>query len=329
MRSIRIVSAAAALTLACLLPQPGFADDSSVPEQIVDTMNQLWGRHPGIRANHAKGIVVEGSFVPSAEGAKLSTAIVFKSGTIPVIARFSDATGLPTIADGSANANPHGFAVRFQLPDGGEMDVVTNSLAFFPVATGEEFRDLLQAVAMTGPDAAKPTPVERFMAAHPAAPQAFASVATPTSFAREIYNGVNAFVFVDAAEKRQPFRFQLVPVEGAEHLSAAEAAKRDPDFLTEELRARLAKQPVAFRLLAQLAEPGDPIDDATKPWPAERREVDLGTITLTKPVADNAAAEKELLFLPSNLTDGIEPSDDPLIDTRVQAYAVSFDRRSQ
>ena len=50
---------------------------------------------------------------------------------------------------------------------------------------------------------------------------------------------------------------------------------------------------------------------------------------MTKVAADSAAQAKELLFLPTNLTDGIEPSDDPLIDARVQAYAVSFGRRSE
>ncbi len=91
----------------------------------------------------------------------------------------------------------------------------------------------------------------------------------------------------------------------------------------------LAKAPARFRLSAQLAEPGDPIDDATKPWPADRKLVDLGTITVTKVAADSGAQAKELLFLPTNLTDGIEPSEDPLIDARVQAYAVSFGHRSE
>lgn len=328
MRSIRILPILA-LAAACALPVGAFADESSVPEQIVDTMNLLWGRHPGIRANHAKGVVVEGTFTPSDEGGKLSRAVLFQGGPIPVTVRFSDATGLPKVPDGAPNANPHGMAVRFQLTDGGEMDIVANSLPFFPVATGEEFRDLLQAASMSGPDAAKPTPIERFVAAHPSVPAAVGSLATPKSFASEAYNGVNAFVFVDAAGKRQPFRFQISPVAGAEHLSAEDAAKQAPDFLMTELPARLARESAQFRLLAQLAEAGDPLDDATKPWPAERRMVDLGTITLTKPVADGAAAEKELLFLPTNLTDGIEASDDPLIQTRVDAYAISFDRRSQ
>lgn len=297
--------------------------------QTVDVMNQLWGRHPGIRANHAKGVVVEGSFTPTPEAATLSKASLFSGGPVPVTVRFSDSTGLPSLPDGSEDANPHGMSMKFDLPGGGEMDVVTNSLAFFPVATGEEFRDLLQAVAASGPEAAKPTKAEQFIAAHPTVPKAFASAATPTSFARETYNGIDAFIFVDAAGKRQPFRFQFVPVAGAEHLSLADAAKQPPDFLIDELPQRLAREPVAFRVTAQLANPGDQTKDPTQPWPSDRRVADLGTITIAKPAADGRAADRTLLLLPNRLPAGIEVSDDPLITARVQTYPISFGRRAQ
>ena len=38
--------------------------------------------------------------------------------------------------------------------------------------------------------------------------------------------------------------------------------------------------------------------------------------------------QKTLLFLPGQLIDGIEQSDDPLIDVRNGAYAISFSRRN-
>ncbi len=330
MRSIRLLrTAALATVLAGTLPVPGFADDADVPTQIVDTFNQLFGKQTDLRANHAKGIVAEGSFQPSAAGAQLSTAALFAGASVPVTVRFSDATGIPAIPDGDPNASPHGMAVRFQLPDGSQMDIVANSLAFFPVATAEDFLALLQAVAASGPGAAKPTALDGFVASHPAVPAAVGSVATPSSFARETYNGVNAFVFVDAAGKRQPFRFQITPVDGAEHLTAADAARQEPNFLMDELPVRLGKAPAQFRLSAQLAEPADPTNDATKPWPADRKLVDLGTITVDRMDPDSAAASRELLFMPTNLIDGIEASDDPLIDARTAAYAVSFSRRSQ
>ncbi len=297
--------------------------------QTVDTMNQLWGKHPGMRANHAKGVVTEGTFTPTRTAATISKADIFAGKTIPVTVRFSDSTGLPTLPDGSPPANPHGMAIKFHPSATEEVDVVTNSLAFFPVATGEDFLTLLQALAASGPDAPKPTKADQFIAAHPAVPAAFGSVSTPSSFAHETYNGVDAFIFVDKAGNRQPFRFKIVPVAGTVHLPPDKAAKLAPDFLVDELPARLKKGKVSFRLMAQLAKPGDQTKDPTQPWPADRKVVDLGTITLTKAAADNVKAQKELRYLPNRLTAGIEVSDDPLIDARVRAYVISFGRRAQ
>ncbi|MBN9509824.1 MAG: catalase family peroxidase [Alphaproteobacteria bacterium] len=291
-------------------------------------MNKVFGVHAGFRANHAKGIVAEGHFKGSPEAAALSKASLFAGAGIPVTIRFSDATGLPTIPDGAPPANPHGMALKFHLPDGSDTDMVTNSLKFFPVASGADFRDLLLAVAASPPDAPKPTKVEQFMASHPAAPAAFATVATPDSFADEEYYGVNAFILINAAGARQAVRYQLVP-EKLVHLDAADAAKRPPNFLMEELPERLKRGPVTFHLKAQLAAPGDPTNDATKAWPADRKLVDLGVVTVEKIAPDSATAERALLFLPGQVTDGIEASDDPLIDVRNAAYAVSFSRRSQ
>src|SRR5262249_3023492 len=158
------------------------AQNQPVEEQIVNAMNKAFGTHPGFRANHAKGIVVEGSFKASPEAAGLSRAVVFNGGTVPVTVRFSDSTGIPNIPDGSKAANPHGMAIKFHLPDGRDTDMVINSLKFFPVSTGEDFRDMLLALAASPPDAAKPTKFEQFAASHPSVPAALTTAATPDSF---------------------------------------------------------------------------------------------------------------------------------------------------
>jgi catalase len=54
------------------------------------------------------------------------------------------------------------------------------------------------------------------------------------------------------------------------HLAAADAAKRSPNFLVEELPERLKRGPVTFHLRAQLAATGDSTKDPTKPWPDDR-----------------------------------------------------------
>jgi catalase len=310
------------LALSCIAHAEG-----SVPLEIVDAMNKVFGVHPGFRANHAKGVVVEGNFKPSPDASKLTTSPLYSGKALPVTVRFSDSGGLPTIPDGTANANPHGMAIKFHLPDGGESDIVINSLKFFPVATPEEFRDLFLAIAASPPDAPKPTKLDEFAAAHPSMPKAFATASTPDSFAHEQYNGIDAFVFVDASGKKQAFRYEMVP-EKAVHLTADEAAKKPANFLMDELPARLAKGPVTFHLKAQLAAEGDPTRDPTQAWSDDRKRVELGVLTLTKAVADNDAAQKKLLFLPGRVTAGIELSDDPMIPARDAAYAISFSRRA-
>jgi catalase len=308
------------------LPVPVRADDADVATQLVDTMNKLFGLHPGFRSNHSKGVVMEGHFKATPDAASLSKAAIFDGSSIPVTIRFSDSTGVPNIPDGSPKANPHGLSIKYHLPDGSETDMVINSLHFFPVATGEEFLGLLQAIAASPADAPKPTKLDQFFEAHPNAPKALATPHTPDSFADEIYYGVNAFIFTNKAGQKQAVRYQAVP-EKIVHLDAETAAKQTPDFLMDELPKRLAQGPVTFHLKAQLAAPGDPTNDATKPWPDDRKLVDLGVLTIEKAVPNSLEAQKTLLFLPGQVIDGIDVSDDPLISTRDAAYAVSFSRR--
>ncbi len=325
MASIKLHAAAAALLMS--VAGPVGAQDAAVETQIVDAMNKLFGVHPGFRANHAKGIVAEGSFKPAPEAALLSKAALFAGAAVPVTVRFSDATGVPALPDGSANANPHGLAIKFHLPDGDETDMVINSLKFFPVSTGAEFRDMLLALADSPPDAPKPTKFDQFIASHPNVPRAQATVETPDSFADEQYYGVNAFVLVNKKGEKQAIRYIAAP-EKLVHLDAAEATKRPPDFLIDELTARLTRGPVTFHLKAQLASPTDQTKDAAKPWPEQNKVVELGVLTIDKAAPNSLETQKELLFLPGRLIDGIEPSDDPLIAVRDGAYAVSFSRRN-
>src|SRR3546814_10274774 len=117
----------------------------------------------------------------------------------------------------------------------------------------------------------------------PPDPAASATIATPTSFAADEYHGINAFLLVNEADERQAVRYQMAP-ERVVHLDAAEAAKRPPDFLMDELPVRLQRGPVTFHLKAQLAAAGDPTNDATKPWPEDRKVVELGVLTDRKSV---------------------------------------------
>lgn len=325
----RVGAMCASLLLAFPAPAAESASDKPVVEQIVDVMTTLaQGPHKGFRANHAKGIVATGTFTPAPAAASLSKAAHLQQAETPVTVRFSNATGVPDIPDTNPNANPRGIAIRFQLPDGSYTDIVSISVNAFPAATPEDFLGLLSAIAATGPNASKPTPIEQFLAAHPAA-QKFVSIPKPppVSYTTQSYFGVNAFQFTNAKGEQRYGRYRITPLAGDKALSETEASAAAPNYLSEELKSRLAQGPAKFRIAVQLAEKGDVIDDATVVWPDSRPQIELGVLTLKSVADDSAAVEKKLAFNPLILTDGIAPSNDPILMARPAAYAISVGRR--
>ena len=329
-----VLTAVAVLTIILTAPAHLSADEppgnqTSLAEQLVDAFNAVFGVHPGLRANHPKGVVLQGSFTPSASAARLTKAVHLqkRKAPLPVTVRFSAGSGLPTVPD--TNDMPRGMSVKFTLPDGTNTDLVVLSFNGFPVATGEECRDFLLAIAASGPDAAKPTPLEQFLSAHPAA-KAFveAPKPPPVSYGTLPYFGINAFKFTNAKGSAAHVRYQLQPVAGTQFLSKEQTATKGPDYLTEEIVERVKRGPVKFTLLGQVAQSGDPIDNPTIVWPDSRKTIELGTISITKAVADSQAAEKKLLFVPGALVPGIEAAD-PMIAVRSAAYIVSLSRRAQ
>jgi catalase len=299
----------------------------STPVQLVDALNGVFGKHPGARAVHAKGVVLEGTFTPSGGASAISKAPHLQHTAVPVTVRFSNFAGIPTVADNDGLASPRGFAIKFHLPDGSTSDIVAHSFNGFPSATTDDFRDLLIALGQSGPSAPKPTPLDTYLASHPVA-KAFLTTPkpAPVSYATLPYYGVNTFKFTSAANAITYGRYQFLPVSGDHYLSDAEAAKQGPDYLGKEIVERVKHGPVKFKLMLQIAGTGDKLDDPSIAWPKERRTVELGTIAITKAVADNDLAQKQLLFLPNALPAGIAP-EDPMINARSAAYPVSYGRR--
>jgi catalase len=295
------------------------------PAELVKDLHAIFGEHHA-RATHAKGVVLEASFEPTQEARQLSKANVF-AGTVQATVRFSDETGLPEIPDTDPNASPRGLAIKFNLPDGSEMDLVMHSFNGFPAATAADFDTFLKAVAASGPSAAKPTPIEKYLSAHPnAVPFVTQQKPPPESFATTAYFGVNAFALVDASGKKTVVRYRFVPEVGEKYLDAATAGSKGPNYLMEEIATHVAKAPILFDWFAQIAQEGDKIDDPSTPWPEDRQMVKLGTLTITGMAADQEGMDKSLLFLPGNVPDGIEPAD-PMIEVRSNAYPISFGER--
>ena len=287
------------------------------------------GVHPGFRPAHAKGILLSGTFTPSAEAASLTRAPHLSRNSTPVTARFSDFAGIPTVADNDAQSgSPRGFAVRFHLAPHAHTDIVAHSVDSFAVRTAEELVAFLNAVSATDPAAPHPNAVEQFLGAHPAAMR-FVQIPkpVPTSFAKESFFAVSAFKFTNADGVSRYGRYRVLPVAGNEHLGDADAATRSPSFLFDEIKERIARGPVRFRVAVQLAEDGDAVDDATVRWPEERPQRAFGEISLQELAADNAGAQQHIIFDPVPRVDGIEASADPLFEARANIYLMSGRRR--
>lgn len=318
-----------AVSAAVLVAAPAWAEEKPVTEQLVDTLTTLsGGPHKGYRANHAKGVMVEGTFTPTSQAAGISSAPHFKLASTPVLVRYSDATGVPNIPDANGNAFPKGIAIRFKLPNDEATDIVSISINAFPTATPEEFLGLLNAVRDSGASTAKPSPIEQFLASHPAAAKFVTTPKpAPVSFATQPFFGVNAFKFTNAAGQTVYGRYQIIPVAGAQYLSQEAADKAAPDYLMDDIVQRVKGKGVQYKLLLQIADKGDEVNDATVVWPDSRKTVELGTLTLNRAVADSKAAEKPIMFNPLQLPQGIAPSQDPILLARPGAYAISYGRR--
>src|SRR5271156_2170824 len=287
------------------------------------------GVHPGFRPAHAKGILLTGTFTPSAEAASLTRAPHIQRKSSPVTVRLSDFAGIPTVADNDArNASPRGCVIRFHLDEHVHTDIVAHSVDAFPANTAQGFLDFLNALIATDPAGPHPNAIEQFLGAHPAA-LAFvqAPKPIPTSFAKESFFAISAFKFTNANGVSRYGRYRILPVAGNEYLDDAAAAAKAPDYLFDELKERSSKGPVKFRIVVQLAKEGDTVDDATIRWPEDRPQLTLGEISLTAIAPDNAGEQQHIIFDPIPRVDGIEASADPLFEPRANIYLMTGRRR--
>jgi catalase len=294
--------------------------------QAFDNING--GEHPGFRPAHAKGAMFTGVFNASPEAASLTRA-PHAHGERPVTVRFSDFAGIPTVADNDPQmASPRGCAIRFHLGEHVHTDIVAHSHDGFPTRTAEEFEEFLHAVAAS--DASKPHPnaIEQYLGAHPKALQFVqAPKPIPTSFARESFFAVSACKFTAADGTSRYGRFRILPDLGNEYLDASAAAAQGPDFLFNEIGQRVAKGPIRFRIVVQLAQDGDAVDDATVRWPESRPQIKFGDVALNALMADSEAQQRRIIFDPIPRVDGIEVSGDPLFQPRADLYLLSGRRR--
>jgi catalase len=312
------------------MPLPSDEKLIALSQDLLKQFDTIFGLHAGFRPAHARGVMLTGIFTPSSDAPSLTRAPHITRNSTPVTARFSSSTGLPQIPDNDPNANPRGLAIRFHLAEHVHTDIVSHSTDGFPTRTGQEFLEFLRAAASSDPSKPSPSPIEAFLASHP---KALAFVQTPkpspSSFARESYFGVTALRFTNKDGVSRYGRYRITPDAGIEHLDDATAKTQSANYLFDELTERIARSPISFQILVQVANDNDIVDDATVHWPEERPLINLGRILLTNPILDNTPEHKKIIFDPIPRVDGIEPSDDPLLELRAAIYLLSGRRRRQ
>ncbi len=299
------------------------------PVSFVNRFQQVGGLHPGFRRNHAKGVCVSGWFDSNGQGSTLSKATIFQQGRVPMIGRFSLGVVNPDQAD--APSTVRGFGIRFMPSKGEEWRSAMVDLPVFPFATPQAFYDQLAALA-PDPATGKPDPAraQAFFEKYPesaAAIKVIKSERMSSGFDNSTFNGLNAFQFINEKGEKAWVRWSFVPVQPFEPVDVAHPEKAETNYLFDALIASVHQHPLQWHLIITIAQPGDPTDDATLPWPSDRRQIDVGTLTINQIESDDTSPARNINFDPLILPDGIAPSDDPLLSARSAIYSRSFTRR--
>ena len=304
--------------------------DALTPARFADRFEHIYGRHNGFRRNHAKGLSATGTFASNGAGAAICRAAVFQQGSVGLIGRFSLAGSLPDQPDKPDAVR--GLGLLFQAPQQWRTAMI--NLPVFVDATPHGFYERLLA-SKPLPDTGKPDPekMAAFLNRHPetAAAMKIIKQSPPRDgFADSAFHGLNAFRCTNSAGATVPVRWSAVPQKRAPAPASSSAgSSAGKYYLFDDLIRALAQGPLQWRLMLTVGEPGDPTNDATKPWPQSRRSIDAGTITISAAQTEEAGNARDINFDPTVLPDGITASDDPLLAARSAVYARSFTRRAE
>ncbi|WP_087036199.1 catalase family peroxidase [Oceanisphaera profunda] len=305
------------------------AEPPVTPVQMITAFENVFGVHKGERRNHTKGSCATGEFVGLDAAQPYTRSALFSGQTLPVIARFSLGGGNPQSPDTAKSARS--MSLQFTLPEGQLHHMAMLNIPISGAATPQTFFDDLVAKA---PDATtgQPDPelIKAFKATHPdSLPLAeyLTTYMPPSSWANSRYYGVHTFKFINSDDKTSLVRWRFEPQDGVQDLTEEQRQQLPANFLDQRLIDRLEQGPVRWNMILSLGVEGDPETNATLLWPSHREEVTVGTLTLTTATAQKGAACETINFDPLIMTDGIAPTDDPVLLFRSPAYAVSFGKR--
>jgi len=305
------------------------AQQAPTADQVVTALEKLAGVHPGERRNHIIGVCVGGSFVGTKEAQAFTRSPLFSGETIPVIGRFSLAGGNPKAPD--ATKNPRGLALQFKLPGNSIQHFAMLNVPVFGAATPQTFYNALLS-NMADPATGKPDPEKQkqFRETHPDAKplgEFMAKNNPPVSYANSDFFSIHTFKFINPNNQTTLVRWSFVPEDGVKRLTDAEMGTMPARFLDDDLIAKTKKGPVRWNMMLTIGEPTDVQNNPTVYWPAERKTIQVGVLTLTSATPQKGADCEKINFDPLVTGDGIAPTDDPILQFRSPAYAASFVKR--
>ncbi len=328
-------------------------DHPRAAKQLVDAVIADFPDHaPGTRPVHTIGIGVTGHFVASDVARTYCIAEHFQGQQVAATVRFSNGSGSPVQHDGWSDVR--GMATRFHLKGDAATDLVAMTLGEFFTPDVESFLKFSKAAQPTpvSPESpwqkildmlqlkpALPNPMPMQTQSGAAGLLAYANqhrfaqlavfeagvIGAPVSYARATYHAVHTFVVIAPGGTRRYVRFSWQPTAGVR--TTDPAAPPEDSYLHQELDQRLRSWPAEFILMMTVGETGDAFDDPTRPWPAKRVRIVMGTLTLVAVAKNQAKFCEHISFNPCRLLPGIETSDDPVLLARKEAYEVSREMR--
>lgn len=293
------------------------------------------------RVVHGRGAGAHGYFesygkVGDDNISKYTRAKVFTNteAKTPVFVRFS------TVIHGTHSPetlrDPRGFAVKFYTEDG-NWDLVGNNLKIFFIRDALKFPDMVHAF--------KPDPVtnvqdmERFFDFVASSPESthmitflFSPWGIPANYRQMQGSGVNTYKWVNAEGKAVLVKYHWEPLQGIKNLTQTEAddiQSQNFNHATEDLYKAIEDGDYPeWELYVQIMEDGehkeldfDPLDD-TKLWYKDKFPwYKVGKMTLNKNPQNYFAEVEQAAFGTGVLVDGLDFSDDKMLQGRTFSYS--------
>lgn len=283
----------------------------------------------GYRRAHGKGVCFDGVFRASGAAAKYSDARVFAQPETRAIGRFSIGNMSPYAADNSTSTVS--MAMMLTADNGQQWRMKMNNEPYFATRDAPGFLAMVKATA-PDPATGEPDPqhVAAFLKDYPEARKYLETDAVKpwaSSFAGATFYAIHAYFLVAENGQRQAMRWSLRPHATFAAWSADERARASHDALFKDVAQRLAKAPLHWDMVMQLAAPGDPVDDPSQPWPVIRPQLVAGTLEVQRVFDQTDGVCRDINFDPTLIPAGMALSNDPVLATRAGIYAHSYNAR--